>query len=391
MTTTNAKPRTLLFVCNVAWFFVSHRLELAKAAKAHGYDVHVACDIESADEAQAIVAAGLRFHRIKMYRGRLNPWSDFKTLWRLVGLFRRLRPDIVHNVTIKPVLYGSLAARLTGTHSVINALSGLGYIFTDASRAKGLRALVHRIYRLALLPDCVRVIFQNRDDQGLFVRNQLVSADKTLIIPGSGVDLDVFAPSDPPAGERIRIVLPARMLADKGVQEYVAAAVLLREQGLPVDCVLAGGLDPANPAALTAADMSRLQATGAVEWLGHVSDVAALLRTAHIVCLPSYREGLPKALIEACAMARPIVTTDVPGCRDVVEEGRNGLLVPARDVNALAHALARLVREPELRRRMGLQSREVAQQRYDVRTVIARTLALYEETSAMGVRPGPEN
>lgn len=376
------RPRTLVFVCNVAWFFISHRLALAKAAKAAGYDVHVASDVERPGEARAIEEAGLHFHPIKMRRGGVNPLADLVTLLQLTRLLRRLRPSIVHNVTIKPVLYGSLAARVAGTPAIVNAVSGLGYVFADSSRARGLRAMVHRIYRLALRPRAVRVIFQNQDDRDVFVRNGLVDADKTVLIAGSGVDLQAFTPSEPPSSERIRIVLPARMLADKGVNEFAAAAAQLRERGMAVECLLAGGLDAANPAGLTQQDLQRLEATAAVKWLGHVDDMVSLLRNAHIVCLPSYREGLPKALIEACAMARPIVTTDVAGCRDVVEDEVNGLLVPARDASALAEALGRLVQEPELRQRMGRRARQIAEERFDVNAVIARTLALYGNVAA---------
>jgi glycosyltransferase involved in cell wall biosynthesis len=380
----SATPRTLVFVCNVAWFFVSHRLALAKEAKARGYEVHVASDIERPEEARAIEAAGLHFHRIRVRRGGVNPWADLVTLVQLARLFRRCRPSIVHNVTIKPVLYGSLAARWAGACAIVNAVSGLGYVFVDASRARGLRAMVHRVYRLALRPRSIRVIFQNQDDRDVFIRNGLVAADKTVLIAGSGVDLGAFSPTDPPPDRTVRIVLPARMLADKGVNEFVAAAVKLRDRGLAVECLLAGGLDSANPAGLSAEDMRRIESTGAVKWLGHVEDMVSLLRDVHIVCLPSYREGLPKALIEACAMARPIVTTDVAGCRDVVEHGANGLLVPAREAGALAEALAQLVQSRELREQMGRRAREIAVQKFDVKAVIDRTLALYDDAADVG-------
>lgn len=376
-----------MFICNVAWFFVSHRLALAKAAKARGYDVHVLSDIERPDEARAIEEAGLHFHRVSVRRGGVNPLVDFSTLLQLTRLLRKCRPAIVHNVTIKPVLYGSLAARWAGAGTIVNAVSGLGYVFTDSSRARGLRAMVHRIYRLALRPRSVRVIFQNRDDRDVFVRNRLVDADKTVLIAGSGVDLDAFVPSDPPPDQIVRIVLPARMLADKGVNEFVGAALELQARGLAVECLLAGGLDAANPAGLTAQDLQRIEATGAVKWLGHVEDMVTLLRNAHIVCLPSYREGLPKALIEACAMARPIVTTDVAGCRDVVEHGANGLLVPVRDVAALSEALAQLVCDPHLRRQMGQRARDIAVAKFDVKMVIDRTLALYDNVAVTGGEP----
>jgi glycosyltransferase involved in cell wall biosynthesis len=371
------QPRKLLFVCNVAWFFVSHRLALAKAAQAAGYEVHVASDIETPGEERTLELAGVRFHRVPMHRGGLSPYADLKTLLQLAALIRKYRPDVVHNVTIKPVLYGSLAARMNGVRKVVNAVSGLGYLFVDASRARGLRALAHHMYRVALQAASVRVIFQNEDDRSFFVRSGLVAPEKTRLIAGSGVDLNAFAAVDPPQSETIRIVLPARMLVDKGVLEFAEAAAILRQRQLPVECLLAGGLDPANPAALSLQDLERLQGDGSVRWLGHVKDMVELLRNAHIVCLPSYREGLPKALIEACAAARAIVTTDVPGCRDVVENGVNGFVVPARNGRALAEALAQLALDPELCKRMGQAGRERAGRLFDIKSVIAQTLSLY--------------
>jgi len=374
--------RTLLFICNVAWFFISHRIALAKAARDQGYDVHVACDVENPAEIRMIQDAGIHFHRIPLHRGGLNPLADLRTFVSLLVLMWRYRPALVHNVTIKPVLYGSIAAHLLRVRGVVNAISGLGYVFVDTRRASIIRRFVHRLYRIALYPRSVHVIFQNKQDREHFVNNGLVTAEKTTLIAGSGVDTDAFRPVRESLEPLVRVVLPARMLADKGVREFCRAANILRSSGLMVDCVLAGGMDSANPAALSQADIRALESSSAVRWLGHVIDMQNLLRSAHIVCLPSYREGLPKALIEACAMGRPIVTTAVPGCSDVVENGVNGLLVPPRDAVALAEALARLVKDPHLRSVMGARGRQIAVDRFGLESVIRRTLGVYDKLLA---------
>jgi glycosyltransferase involved in cell wall biosynthesis len=381
---------SLLFVCNVGWFFNSHRLALAKAARAQGYKVHVACDIETIQEAQTINEAGLEFHRIRLSRGGANPLRDIRTFVSVFSLLLRHRPTLVHNISIKPVLYGSIAARIAGVRGVVNAISGLGYVFTESERAGLLRRIARWLYRIALNSSNVRVIFQNEDDRREFVHSGLVRENQTVLIAGSGVDLDSFAVAPEPATSTVRILFPARMLIDKGVREFAAAALLMKKTGLRAECVMAGGLDRSNPAALSEAEVRALEAEGAVQWLGHVSDMPRLLRDCHIVCLPSYREGMPKALVEACAAGRPIVTTRVPGCRDVVREDENGLLVPPRDVPSLCAALERLVQNRQLRSRMGARGREIAEREFGIDKVVERTLLLYRDLAQRSARRGTE-
>ncbi len=375
-------PR-LFYFCNVGWYFNSHRLALAKAAKARGYDVHVACDIESPIEAETIRAAGLKFHHVRLSRGGNNPIADLRTFAQFLGLLLKYRPTLTHNISIKPIVYGGIAARIARVHGVVNAISGLGYLFVDPQRAGLGRRIAQLLYRFSLRAPAIRAIFQNEDDQRYFVQADLIRDAQTVLIAGSGVDLVAFAPTpEPPVDTPIRIVLPARMLWDKGIGEFAAAALLLQKAGLPVECLLAGGLDTANPAALTAPEVEQLVANGAVKWLGHVSDMPALLSGCHIVCLPSYREGLPKALLEACAAGRPIVTTAVPGCRAIVMHGLNGFLVPTRDPQALYLALARLATDKELRTALGARGREIAVREYALEHVVERTMRLYDELSS---------
>jgi len=263
---------------------------------------------------------------------------------RSLQVMRAVSPTLVHNVTVKPVLYGTLAARMLGVPAIINAISGLGYAFSDESRWM-LASVLRSAYRFVLRSPRVHVIFQNDDDAHEFVSAGLAMPGQGVLIRGSGVDLTRFHPAPEDPATPPLIVLPARMLRDKGVVEFSTAARLLGERGCRARFALAGPLDPANPAALTHSEILQFTVGAPVEWLGHVEDMPELYRRAHVVCLPSYREGLPKSLIEACAAGRPVVTTDVPGCRAVVTHGVNGLLVPARNAGALADALQRLIED----------------------------------------------
>lgn len=366
----------LLFNVNAAWFFISHRLEIARAARDAGFEVHVSADIESSEEAEQLRREGIQFHRVRLRRGGLNPVRDLLYFNQLRSVMRAVRPDLVHNVTVKPIVYGTIGARSLGVHGIVNAVSGLGYAFTGQRSRWLISHLVKTAYRLALNRPDLRVIFQNRDDLQTFIDAGLVESQQTVLIRGSGVDLDTFIFAEEPAGPPV-IVLPGRMLRDKGVMEFVEAARLLRNRGRDGDFILAGKIDEGNPASLRAEELARLGLESGVRWVGHVADMAALYRRAHIVCLPSYREGLPKALLEACATGRAIVATDVPGCREAVRHGENGLLVEARNSGALAEALDLLLEDAELRRKMGAAGRRRAEQEFDVCEVVRATLNVY--------------
>jgi glycosyltransferase involved in cell wall biosynthesis len=297
----------------------------------------------------------------------------------LESLYRRLRPDLVHHVTIKPVLYGGVAARLAKVPAVVFAVPGLGHVFVQTGvRASVLRNVVKRVYRFVFAHPRAKVIFQNPDDQALMERAQLVNAADSVLIRGSGVDMNVFTPRPEPPGVPV-VVLAARMLWAKGVGEFVDAARQLREQKIEARFVLAGDSDPGNPSAVPVWQLEQWHDSGAVEWWGACDDMPRVLADAHIVCLPSYREGLPKVLIEAAASGRPIVTTDVPGCREVVRHEENGLLVPARNAAALAAALRRLILSPVLRQFLGQRGREIAVAEFGLEKVIEQTLSIYKE------------
>lgn len=368
--------RRLLFVVNDAAFFLSHRLPIALAARDAGFDVHVATAPNTGEA--GVEKAGLPFHPIPLGRRSASPMQEARSIASLVALFRRLRPEIVHLVTIKPNLYGSLAARIARVPRVVNAISGLGYIFISTGwRATARRAAVAAAYRVALRHPSKRVIFQNPDDRDEFILRGWLRSEDAALIRGSGVDIGAFTPMPEPSGVPL-VVLASRMLKDKGVRELVDAARTLKSRGVAARFVLVGAVDPGNPSSLTEAELQRWVTEGIVEWSGRREDMPAVFAQANLVALPSYREGLPKVLIEAAASGRAIVTTDVPGCREVVEDGSNGLLVSAKSVEPLADALERLIRDPALRAAMGRRGRERAVQEFSLESVIRQTLELYE-------------
>ncbi len=369
--------RKVLFLQTQDYTFWSHRLPFAKAALAAGYEVVVAAHEEAHGE--RIRAEGLRLIPLPWRRSGVNPFYELYLVWRIIRLYADERPDLVHQVTAKPILYGTLAAKLCGVPAVVNTFTGLGFVFISPGlKARGLRAAVSAALRLALSARNSRTIFQNKDDRALFVDGGIIAEDRAVLIRGSGVDTAHFAPSPEPEGEPL-VVLPARMLWDKGVGEFVAAARTLAAEGVRARFVLAGDADAENPAAVPASRLAEWKAEGAVEWWGHRSDMAEVYRQANIVCLPSYREGLPKALMEAAACARALVTADVPGCREVVVHEETGLLVPVRDARALAEALKRLIADSALRRRLGEKARSLAASAFAQEKVVEQTLRVYRE------------
>jgi glycosyltransferase involved in cell wall biosynthesis len=387
----------LLFVVSEDWYFRSHRIPIALAALKVGWEVRLGAQISECGA--AIGQAGIRLHPLPLRRGSLNPLSDLGYLIRLCRLYRRERPDVVHHVAMKPVLYGSIAARLAGVPCVVNALAGMGYLSSSS------RPHVRMIRRAVLF--CFRMLFnrpgsilivQNKDDRAVFERLG-VATDRIRLIRGSGVDLNVFSPP-PTRSERptVTAVMASRLLRDKGVIEYVEAARLLRKRNVPVRLALAGAPDGANPDAVPQSVLDAAQAAGELDVLGARSDISALYREADIAVLPSYyREGIPKSLIEAAACGLPIVTTDVAGCRETVgrlkgsplitpiiankngELGENGILVPPKDARTLADAIEFLVRNPDIRSDMGRASREKAEREFGIETVVGQTMAVYNE------------
>lgn len=375
-------PMKIVLFANTDWYLYNFRRSLALALRDAGHDVLLLSP--PGEYGAKLQALGLRWQPAPMDRRSLNPLGELKLLLWLVRRFKRERPALVHGFTIKCAVYGSLAARAAGVPARVNAVAGMGYVFTSGDlKARLLRTPVRLLLRLALGGPGARLILQNPDDVALFAKARLVDPAQVRLIAGSGVDCARFSARLPPPDPdgRFRVLLAARLLWDKGLAEFVAAARGLRAQGRGIRFLLAGTPDPGNPATVPEAQVRAWVDEGLVEWLGHVDDMPALLAAVDVVVLPSYREGLPKTLIEAAACGRALVTTDVPGCREVVTDGVDGLLVPVRDAAALAAAIARLQDDPALALRLGARAREKALAEFDDRSVIARTQAVYAEVS----------
>jgi glycosyltransferase involved in cell wall biosynthesis len=369
--------KKLLFLVTEDWYFCSHRLPPARAAQAAGYDVVVVTrvDLRGAE----IMAEGFKLVPIGLRRRSRNPFLEMAAIAEIAQIYRLERPDIVHHVALKPVLYGSLAALLTRGPAVVNALAGMGFLFTSSSRtAAVLRYAVSQIFRVLLNAGRSVLILQNPDDEAVLVSGGLVAPLRVRLIRGSGVDIERFAPMPEPGGTPV-VMLPSRMLWDKGVGEFVAAAGALRARGVVARFVLVGDGDPDNPASIPDAQLKAWHDSGLIECWGRCEDMPAALAQAHIICLPSYREGLPKVLLEAAACARALVATDAPGCREIVRHDENGLLVPLRDAASLADAIERLLGDPALRLRMGQKGRHMVELEFSEYKIAHQTLDVYRE------------
>lgn len=340
------------------------RGDLLRAIAACGYDTVVTGPND--EGVDRIAATGARFHQIPLDKSGLNVGADLRYLARLWRLFRHEKPEVILGYTVKPVTYGAIAAKLAGVPRIAVMVTGVGYAFTARSaKARLVRALVSALYRIAFA--CAdTVIFQNPDDQREFTERGLLPAAKTRLVNGSGVNLDQFQPA--PYPQRLTFFMLSRILRSKGVEEYLAAARAVTAQHPDVRFMLLGAIEN-QPDSLTRADLAPFIADGTVEYFGETADVASYYRDCSVYVLPSYREGTPRTVLEALAMARPIVTTDAPGCRETVIDGRNGFLVPVGDSGALADRLAWFVAHPDQVAVMGQQSRVLCSERFDVRRV----------------------
>ncbi len=371
---------TLLYNVNIPRFFVTHRLPLALAARDAGYDVHVTTSSYDGENVQRIIDSGLPYHPLPLAQHSTNPLTEARALFAMIALYRQLQPDLVHHVSIKPVLYGGIAARLTGVRAVVGAMSGLGYVFIDESaKAHLIRQMVKPLYKWVFAPDHTHMIFQNPDDQRQFTAMGLVPAHKTTLIRGSGVDMDVFAPTSEPAGMPT-VLFAGRLMWRKGVGTFADVARALHHKAR---FVIAGYAEATSPDTVPAAQLQAWQDEGILTWLGKRDDMPQVFAQSNIVVLPStYGEGVPKVLIEAAACARPIVTTDTAGCREITHHDANGLLVPPHDTQALIDALDSLLDDPDRRQRMGQRGREIATRDFALAHVTTATLRLYADLLA---------
>lgn len=372
----------LLFIINTPEFFLSHRLPLAVAARNAGFTVHIATGPGTAYK--KIIDLGFTHHPLPISRSGQNPLYEAWSLWTLYRLMRKIKPDLVHLVTIKPVLYGGLMARLAGVPAMIAAISGLGTVFTAQSYGSfWMRKVVEFVYRLSLRHPNERIIFQNPDDRSKLIDIVGFGREQSVLIKGSGVSIPDYPMHPEPEGIPV-ITFAARLLKDKGVREFAEAAKILKERGVVARFLLAGSTDPGNPTSISDDEVSAWAAHDLLEPLGHLNDIASLFSKSNVVVLPSYREGLPKVLIEAASCGRAVVTTDVPGCRDAIEPNVSGLLVPARDAKALADAIQSLISDPLKRKRMGSAGHALAEREFSIEKVVSAHLDIYRDLLKKG-------
>lgn len=367
---------TVVYFVTEDWYFCSHRLPLAIAARKAGYNIYVITRVDA--HGDVIKSAGLNLIPIEFSRRSKNPFAEALVLVRLAKIYRTLKPAIVHHVALKPVIYGTIAAKIASVPQTINALAGLGYMFSSrAFMARVLRPLIRTIFRLLLNHGNSTLILQNTDDVELICGGGLVARERVKLIMGSGVDPEEFSMKAEAAGMPI-VLLASRLLWDKGVGDFVKAAEHLRKQGAGARFVIVGAADTENPGAISDTQLADWKRQGYVELWGQRSDMPDILASCHIVCLPtSYGEGVPKILIEAASCGRPIVATDVPGCREIVEHGRNGLLVPVHSVDALVRAIGILLDSPKMRHDMGIDGRQIVKDKFSLAMVLQETLRLY--------------
>jgi len=370
--------RKIILVSRCAWTLYNFRAGLIRELKAKEWAVLGGGAGGDGFESR-IEALGVPFVRLPVDKKGVNPVADIKLLWTLYRWYRRERPDVAHHFTIKPVIYGSLAAWMAGVPRIVNTITGLGYAFMGEAES-WLRKLVEWLYRLAL-SRAHFVFFQNAEDQKLFLDRRLVAGAKTDLLPGSGIDLACFKQEERrKKKDGVCFLMVSRLLRDKGVCEYVEAARVVKKHHAQAKFQILGDRDERNPTVVSQAELDLWRREGIMTWLDFVDDVRPALAGADVVVLPSYREGTPRALLEAAAMSKPIITTDTTGCREVVEDGVNGLLVPVKNAVALAEAMGRMIENPEMRERMGKAGRMKVEKEFDERIVIEKILKAYERT-----------
>ncbi len=361
------------------WFFCSHFLDRARFAQNAGYVVAVVG--REGIHREKIIKEGFKFYPISLNRRSINPISELVLIIQIYSIYKKFRPDVVHQIGAKPIIYGTLVTKLVQIKKIVNAPIGLGFVFSSEKvLARLLRPFVKLAYKTFINPKNSKVIFENLEDQVKFIKWGAVNQQDAVLIPGAGVDLELFHPAKS-THSVLTVTLVARMLKDKGVYEFIAAARILKMKSVIARFILAGVPDPANPTSISEDFLLQCQKDGWIEYLGWQDDIAQLLIQSDVVCLPSYREGLPKSLIEACASGLPIVTTDTTGCREVVIDGENGFLVPVKSIAQLATAIQKLIDDPVLRLNMGANGRKRAELLYGTVKIAESTIQVYREIS----------
>lgn len=369
--------KKVYFVVSVDWFFLSHRLPIALEAQRRGYDVSILTT--DTGRKTEIEAFGLKFIDVKFVRSGKNPLKEFFTIYSLWKIFKKDSPDIIHLVAIKPCVYGSIAAKFSRINGVINAITGLGFNFTNSKRGL-FQTFLLNLLRYSLKSNYAHYIFQNNEDASFFIKLINLKKKQYSLIKGCGIDLEIFAYQEESDEKVIRFVLPARLLYDKGIIEFAQAATRIKDFAFgKAEFVLVGSLDPDNLASITIEELNKYLIKDYIIWAGYSSDINSVLKNCHVVVLPSYREGLPKSLIEASAVGRPIITTNAPGCRDCVIDGINGFIIPIKDVELMAERMKSLIESKDLRCKMGLKSREIAKKEFALDISLNATMDIYNK------------
>ena len=371
------KPnRVIALTANTCWYLFNFRLSLAKHLRELGYSVaFIAPKDEFSDK---LVQAGFNYIEWPLARAGMNPFHELYSLVALVRIYSKLKPQLVHHFTIKAVLYGSVAARILGVKAIVNSVTGLGHVFINQGfGASVLRKAVVIFYRLLTSTSHARFIFQNQDDVDFFKNNQLVSSSYSRLIKGSGVDINRFTPKKETLNNRV--VFIGRLLKEKGIYDFLAAARIVAKKIPDTSFWVAGSPDVGNPSSMNAAEVNDLASTGLAKFLGQVDEIEKVMEDAALVVLPSYREGLPRVLLEAGAMEKGLIASDVPGCREIVIHNQTGLLVPIKDSQALADAIEKLLLDKELRRRLGSNARKHIAENLSDPVILKNTLSVYQE------------
>lgn len=372
--------KKLFIVVNLDSFFLSHRKEIAVTAQKEGFDVTViAMDTGRRKE---ILDLGLKFINLPINKAGTNLKEEFRTFWFLYQLYRREHPDIVHHVGVKIVLWGGIAAKLSHIHGVVNAISGLGILFSEEKKNSIITKAIIHAYRYSHHRTNLIDIFQNNEDKALFIRNKILNINQCIMTNGSGVDLTEYSYTPEHTQGKIKIIFAARMVEDKGILILIEAAKTLKKDYLNrIQFLLVGGLDT-NPKGINAEYLHAISDGTYIQWLGYRTDVKQLLEGSHIVALPSwYREGIPRSLIEATAIGRPIITTNSIGCKETVIDNYNGYLIPIKNSTLLAEKLKILIDNPNMRKEFGRNSRIIAEQKFSIQDVVKIHLSVYKTLS----------
>ena len=365
----------LLFLVNSSSYFLSHRLGIAIEAKKQGYEVHIASPEDGCEDTFKI--KGLIHHKLPISRTSINIFSEIKAFLNIYFLIKKINPDLLHLITIKPVIYGGIISRLIQIKGVVSAVPGLGYVYiSKGTRATILRFFTNYFYKVSFSKKSLKIIFQNKDDMNKLRLAVGFDPIKSVIIKGSGVDLDEFKSTPLPEGRPV-ISMISRLQEDKGVKEFARAAQMIKERKIEADFWLIGDTDSSYPSPILIEDLQEWENKGFLSVLGYRKDINILIGNSNIIVLPSYREGLPKVLLEAAACGRPVITTDVPGCRAAIEEGKTGLLVPPRDSSSLADKIEYLLGNKELLKIMGNAGRKLAEEHFSLDKVVSAHLKIY--------------